>query len=77
MVKEATEAHVEGIMIRFLDSGGSEVYTLLTKRNDLEKADVAGSDSNPFGSTDIATITVSNGSSSLAVTLYILLAQNL
>lgn len=76
IVKEATESHSEGVMIRFLDSGGSEVYTLLTKRNDLEKADVAGGDTNPFSSTDIASITVSNGSGTLAVDLYILLAQN-
>lgn len=76
IVEEPTAVHTQGVQLRFLDSGGSEVYTLLTARNQLTKRDVTGGDTNPFGSTDIASMSITNGSSSLAVKLKLLIGQD-
>ena len=76
LAKELTGVAVEGVQVQFYIGAGTVPYAPLLKLDDLVQADVVAGEANPLGTTDIVSVTMTNGSATLSVELSILIGEN-
>ena len=76
LAKDLTGVAVEGVQLGFVTAGGTVAYHPLLSLDDLVQSDVAAGEANPLGGTDIATLTMTNGSASVAIDLQVLIGEN-
>ena len=76
LAQDLTGVAVEGVQLEFKTGAGTVAYSPLLKLGDLVQSDVAAGEANPLGATDIATITMTNGNSTLPIDLQILIGEN-
>ena len=76
LAKDVTGVAVEGAQLGFVTGGGSVAYAPLLHLDDLVQSDVVAGEANPLGGTDIATLTMTNGSATVSIELQVLIGEN-
>jgi len=76
LAKDLIGVAVEGVQLGFTTGAGTVAYAPLLSLDDLVQSDVAAGEANPLGGTDIATLTMTNGSATLPIDVSILIGEN-